>query len=210
MVVALLLVLNGCGKDDTERGRAAGGTGDNALPAPAGAPGASVTGMPTDPPPPTIEAPSAEPVVADALDPAPELPTAGGEPAGPGLVALTPQVEPPAPAAPAAVDPAGAAGTMREYAAALGSGAFARVQQLWLGAPGDGPVLQLARSGAFVIDVHSPGRIVDGGGGPMVSVPVEMSGVADDGGEQRISAVYTVRLTPEGQWRIAGVSMRVD
>jgi hypothetical protein len=187
------------------------------LPTPAGTSGGSVTGMPTSPPP------AAEVAATDTPPPATgEVPdgTAAADPnaipvdPATGLAAGATPVEggtPSAPVQPVLPGDATAAGAVvRDYAAALSSGAFAAAQQLWSATPTDSVMLQLARSPAFAVDVLAPTRSTDPAAAGVVSVPVRARGTAEDGRERIVSAVYTVRRTAEGAWRIASATVREE
>lgn len=207
-------MLAGCGRgdgDDANAGSAGGGV-QGALPTPAGTSGGSVTGMPTQPP-----ASDDTAVVAEA-EPAPvaEPPVDGAAPVDPNAVPIDPAtglaagapVPPPADAPPA--DVTGAATVVREYMAALGSGAFAGAQQLWSATPNDSAVLQLARGATFAVDVLPPARPADPAAGSVANVPVRVRGTADDGSARGLLAIYTVRRGADGGWRIASASVRED
>ena len=219
--IALAIVLaGGCG-DRTDDG-GMGATGERVaggpLPTPAGTSGGSVTGMPTSPPP------GGEVVAADLPPPDPAAMPDGLPPGDPNAIPVDPATGLAAGAVPAdgttAPTPANqpvlpgdatAAGTVvRDYAAALSSGAFAAAQQLWSATPTDSALLQLARGQAFAIDVLAPTRSADPAAAGVVTVPVRARGTADDGSERVVSAVYTVRRTPDGAWRIASASVREE
>jgi hypothetical protein len=219
-VIALAVVLaTACGDraqdeaDDGSGGRVAGGP----LPAPAGTAGGSVTGMPTSPPP-AREVAAAEPVPADAgetlpVDPAADpnaipIDPATGLAAGSAAVDGGMATSPNPPLLPGDATAAGA--VVREYVAALSAGTFAAAQQLWSATPTDSAVLQLARGPAFAVDVLAPIRSADPAAAGVVTVPVRARGTAEDGSERGISAIYTVRRTAEGQWRIASASIREE
>lgn len=215
VLTVALAVLSGCDRD--RKGTSAGGSDrvvDGALPTPAGTSGGSVTGMPTSPPamePGPVEEPMPAPVAGE--------PPEGAVPADPNAVPVDPATglavgaQPPAPpAVGGSVDAGAAAAVVREYMAALGSGAFASAQQLWSATPNDSAVLQLARGAAFAVDIAAPARPADSAAAAagVVTVPVQVRGTADDGTERSLVATYTVRRTPEGAWRIASASVRED
>lgn len=210
-VLAVMLALVGCGDRDgaTSGGNGPGGSAGpgGALPAPAGAPGTSVTGMPTSPPPRESEPPLPEPATDQALPTDPATP-----PADPGLDPSTPVASPPldgeAPAQVAAVDPAPAAAVVREYMTALTSGAFARAQQLWSATPNDSAVLQMARGASFGVEIMPAVRSNDPAATGIVTVPVRVRGTAEDGTERSAEVAYTVRRTAEGTWRISAANVR--
>ena len=177
--------------------------------------------MPTSPPPGSevevIEAPVAD---AGAESPADALPTEDPnaipvDPAtGLAVGAPAPAVQVPAgtPADPSAQpgETAAAGAVVREYAAALASGAFAAAQQLWSATPTDSALLRLARGPAFAVDVLAPARSADPAAAGVVTVPVRVRGTAEDGSPRSISALYTVRRNAEGQWRIASATVREE
>lgn len=212
-----LLILLACGmlaacgdRADSEADAEGGRRMTGALPTPAGAAGGSVTGMPTQAPPPgPADAVASAPPVStpapatDALpapdpgaipiDPATGMAAAADSPAA----ALTPQ------------DLTAAGGVVRDYMAALGSGALAGAQQLWSTTPNDGIVLELARGQAFAVDVMAAVPTPDPSAVGVAMVPVRVRGTGD-AGERAISATYTVRRTGEGAWRIASATVRED
>lgn len=207
---AAALALAAC-SDRTSEGTDASGRplADGTLPTPAGTSGGSVTGMPTSAPPrdpaeAVVEtpAPEAGEIPADApLDPnAVPIDPATGMAAQPGTTPAGPPTS--------AADVSGAGSVVREYMAALGSGAFAGAQQLWSTTPNDSAVLQLARGTAFAVDVLAPVAGSDPAAG-VATVPVRVRG-ANDGGEVQLSVAYTVRRTPEGTWRIASATVREE
>lgn len=185
------------GADDESRG---------ALPAPAGTPGASATGMPTRPPAPVV---APEPTVEPVTDPA----AVAGDPAA---VPVDPSAAPlpgdalaieAAPATPdgMSTDATGAARAMTEYMAALSSGALAQAQQQWAAAPTDGAVIDAARSAAFAVDV---GAAVADPARAAATVPVQIRAVAEDGTPRTISAVYTLQRGTGASWRIVAAAVR--
>lgn len=219
--IALAVVLaGGCGdRADDGRGDASGGrVASGPLPTPAGTSGGSVTGMPTSPPP------GADVVAAEVAEPLPPPSPDALPPADPNAIPIDPAtglaagaVPPDGTAAPAASpqpvlpgDATAAGAVVRDYAAALSAGAFAGAQQLWSATPTDSALLQLARGQAFAIDVMAPTRSADPAAAGVVTVPVRARGMAEDGSERRLTAVYTVRRTPEGAWRIASASVREE
>jgi hypothetical protein len=179
------------------------------LPAPEAAPGTSVTGMPTTPPPPgeapadALPAPVDTTAAAPAVEPAPVdetgIPAASEPPADTATAATSPAPPPPSPA-----DAAAAANLVTQYVAALGSGAPARAQTLWSTTPNDSIVLQLARNAPF--DVGVGAATADSGG--RITVPVDVRGKADDGSDRHVVAVYTVQRGPAGNWRIMSATVR--
>lgn len=214
LVAALFLpaLVAGCGQQNggvevppvTHDEEAAAGA---ALPVPAGVPGTGVTGMPTSPP--VVDANASQPApVPASTDPLPlplPLPApvdGAGEPDAAAVARL--------PADPVAtpVDPTVAANVVRDYMAALGSGAFPAAEKFWAGASGDAAVLQLAHGQAFDIDVGAPARSSDARDPTSMNVPVTVRGTADDGHERRLVATYTVRALPGGEVRIVAASMR--
>lgn len=208
-VALLTLGLCGCGHRSGEPAvppatydeEAAAGA---ALPTPAGVPGTAVTGMPTSPP--AAAAVDSKPATVPAGSGAPvALPTpvdGSGEP-----VPAT-DTKPPADTAPAPIDASAATATVRDYVAALGSGAFGAAQQLWSGAPTDASVLQLARGAGFTVDVGVPVRAADAGQPASIAVPVTVRGTDDDGHDRRLLATYTVRAQPSGELRIVSATVR--
>ncbi|TBR12468.1 MAG: hypothetical protein EPO46_04840 [Lysobacter sp.] len=205
VAIAMLLCLDvaGCGRGG-DPSSAATLDGDSAvtgnLPAPEGVPGTSVTGMPVGGPP-VIAAPPVQTPVAPEASGA----TTATLPGNDAVVPLPAPVDiTEANAAAPGPDPAGAAAAMRDYMAALASGAFARAQQAWGTAPGDADVLQLARGRTFEVSIGAASAATDTQG---IDIPVDMRGTTDDGAERRMTAVY--RLQPDaGQWRIVAVSIR--
>lgn len=185
------------------------------LPTPDAAPGTSVTGMPTSPPPPAAvaEAPAAAPEVATA---APVEPTSPDAPlpapvdtASAPADGTPPPATSPAPtttAAPTApVDASGAGTVVTQYMAALSAGAFAKGQGLWATTPNDSAVLQLARGSAFNVSIGAP--LADAAG--HVAVPVDIHGKADDGSDHHLQATYSLQRAPNGgPWRIQTAAVR--
>ncbi len=210
-IAVALALLTGC---DGERERSAGdaprGRVQSALPTPAGVSGGSVTGMPTSPP-----AGAAEPAVIE------EPAAVAGEP-GDATIPVDPNAIPVDPATglavgapPAAADAPladlGAASTVvRDYMAALSAGSLAGAQQLWSATPNDSAVLQLARESAFAVDVLPPTRPTDAAAAAagVVNVPAQVRGTAEDGSPRSLLAIYTVRRTADGAWRITSASVR--
>jgi hypothetical protein len=216
-MAALLLALGclplvSCGDRAGEaESRPGGRRMTGALPTPAGANGGSVTGMPT-------QAPAAG-VAADAVAAAPPVPppapvTDTLPPPDPGAIPIDPATGMAAPAdSPAAAltpqDLNAAGGVVRDYMAALGSGAFAGAQQLWSTTPNDGAILQLARAPAFAADVMAAVPTPDPAAVGVAMVPVRVRG-SGDAGERALSATYTVRRGADGAWRIASANVRED
>jgi hypothetical protein len=213
LATALLLALAGCrGHDRTPSSDGVPAVADDAptgtLPAPEAAPGTSVTGMPTAPPPPGEVAADAAPSPSETAAtpptepvPLPEGDTASAAPP-PTDVAASPTS--PAPPPPSPADAAAAANLVTQYVAALGAGAPARAQALWSTTPNDSSVLQLARNAPF--DVGVGAATADSGG--RVTVPVDVRGKADDGSDRHVVAVYTVQRGPAGIWRIMSATVR--
>lgn len=226
----LAVLAAGCTRSDGAADGDAAATArgmDDGLPRPEGAPGASVTGMPTSPPLPP--APGVDGgALASAATVAPLPVDTGGElvaadpgttnagdvpPPGEGTPPFppVPPVPPPPPAAPApaaAPDPAGAAAVVRDYVGALASGSADRARQSWNGTPTDSAVASLARGAAFSASVLAPAVVSGSDGTAAISVPVEVRGAGADGGQQRVTATYTVRRGSDGQWRITGAAVR--
>lgn len=208
---ALLMValLAACGRDESRDAQAVDNDGDgviDALPTPAGTPGGSVTGMPTAPPRSSADAV----VVQEAPQPVPEVDGTLPPGADPNAVPIDPATGLAAGGTPGqlpdggtAVDASPAANLMRDYAAALGAGAFAAAQQMWSTTPTDSALLQLARGQAFGVDVL-PAAVSPAG---VVTVPLRARGVGEDGTERTVTATYTLRRTAEGQWRIASATV---
>jgi len=212
VLVALVVVLAGCGRRDRD------GTGDvppatsegtpsAALPTPEAAPGASVTGMPTQPPP-----PPAEPEVAtDDVATATATDAAAVDPGAPVATDAVPAeanglpspVDAPPPAS-APVDVAGASGLVSQYMGALASGALLRAQGLWTTTPNDATVTELVRSDGASIGVGMAGADATG----RVSVPVEIRAQAADGTERHVLATYALQRSPAGGWRILSATVR--
>ncbi|WP_133478238.1 hypothetical protein [Cognatilysobacter segetis] len=210
LAFALPLALAACRGDDRGASKGVPSAVDDApagtLPAPEAAPGTSVTGMPTSPPPPR-EVPAdavatTTPVDAPAL-PAPvdDTALAGDTPVDNATDAPVPS---PAPPPPSAADAAAAANLVTQYMAALGSGALARGQTMWSTTPNDSAVLQLARNAPFDAGVGAPST--DAGG--RITVPVDVRGKADDGSDRHVIATYTVQRGPAGNWRIMSAAVR--
>ncbi|HEY4560539.1 MAG TPA: hypothetical protein VIG54_07360 [Lysobacter sp.] len=209
--IALVLVLAGCNRD---RGAAADavppavseGTPSSSLPTPEAAPGASVTGMPTQPPP-----PPAEPAVVAAEGTAPIDAGANGADADvasavPGTDAggLPTPVDTTTPAPAAPVDVAGASGLVSQYMSALGSGALLRAQGLWATTPNDSVVMELARGEGASVGVGMASADATG----RVSVPVEIRARGADGNERHVLASYALQRSPTGAWRILSATVR--
>lgn len=215
---ALLLALSGCGRDrgptaaDVVPAAADDGVPSGTLPAPAAAPGSSVTGMPTQAPPPapadataTTPADAPMPVAEDVAATPPSDVAPISEPAPDG--APTPAPATPAASAPGAPPPAdlaGAGAVVTQYMAAVSSGAFAKAQGLWSTTPNDSAVLQVARGTGLTVSIGA--ATVDAGG--RVVVPVDVRGPGDDGGERHLQVGYALQRTPGGAWRIVTASVR--
>lgn len=221
VAVALLLVLSACGRD---RGPTAGdavpaaadeGVPSGTLPTPTAAPGTSVTGMPTQPPPPReVETPPDAPAetVADASAAPTEAPPgdATDATAATAATASTDAATPPASASPAPLGPAapadlaGAGALVAQYMSAVGSGALVRAQGLWATTPNDSAVLQLARDPGLVVAIGN--ATADAAG--RVVVPVDVRGKGADGGDRHLQVGYALQRTPSGAWRILSASVR--
>ena len=208
--IALALVIAGCNR---ERGAAADavppavaeGTPSSSLPTPEAAPGASVTGMPTQPPP-----PPAEPAIA-AEETAPVDGSGNGADANVASAVpdadasgLPAPVDTTAPAPAAAVDVAGASGLVSQYMSALGAGALLRAQGLWATTPNDSMVVELARSEGASVGVGMASADATG----RVSVPVEIRAHGADGSERHVLASYALQRSPTGTWRILSATVR--
>lgn len=175
-----------------------------ALPAPEAAPGSSVTGMPTTPPPPR-EVPAEAIAEAPTDEATPSLPAPVDAAAPADAITTTDATSPsPAPPPPAPSDATAAANLVTQYMAALGSGALARGQTMWSTTPNDSAVLQLARNAPFDVGVGSAST--DAGG--RITVPVDVRGKADDGSDRHVVATYTVQRGPAGNWRIMSATVR--
>lgn len=225
---ALVLALAACGGDNAAPragASAQGGRGEAALPAPAGAPGSGVTGMPDEPGPNTSGPP--EPAVdesgpmlgADGLPlPAePALPAPAIDPATGAPLSPAPPVEPAVASAPASAVDAVAAdeavATVREYHAAINAGALGRAYSLWADggrASGQSPQ-EFANGFAAVeslsVDIAPPTRA----DATLARVPVTLTLRRRDGSERRLAGHYTLRrdtLDPTAGWRIAGTRLR--
>ena len=210
LAIALPLALVACRGDDRASSAvdvpaAADDTPSGSLPAPEAAPGTSVTGMPTAPPPPRGVAPDTVATAPAATD-TPAAPPEGDATATPPVAAVRDDATGPSPAPPppAPGDATAAANLVSEYMAALASGAFARAQALWSTTPNDSAVLQLARNTPF--DIAVGGASADAGG--RINVPVDVRGKADDGSDRHVLATYTVQRGPTGTWRIMAANVR--
>ena len=210
LAIALPLALVACRGDDRAASAvdvpaAADDTPSGSLPAPEAAPGTSVTGMPTAPPPPREVAPDAV-ATAPAPTDVTTAPPEGDAGAAPPVVAASDETAAPSPAPPppAPGDAAAASSLVSQYMAALASGAFARGQTLWSTTPNDSAVLQLARNTPF--DIAVGGGSTDAGG--RITVPVDVRGKADDGSDRHVIATYTVQRGPTGTWRIMAANVR--
>lgn len=221
----LLLAVAACGGDATapQTGPAGiGRGGDATLPAPAGAPGTGVTGMPDEPGP--NESGPPEPAAdATTAEPGADAPALPGEPAAPAPVvdpatgALLPPVPPvdPAAAAPAvdAVAADEAVATVREYHAAINAGALGRAYALWAdGGRASGQSPQEFADGfaaveSLSVEIAPPTRA----DATLARVPVTLTLRRRDGSERRLAGHYTLRrdaLDPTAGWRIAGTRLR--
>lgn len=209
------LLLAACGERTGEdEAQARGGRGDGGLPTPAGTPGSSVTGMPTDAPP-QAASDAAAVAIAPTFDPA-TAPVEGLPPGDAGAIPIDPATgmaataEPSASARqPSGADISAAGDVVRDYMAALGSGAFAGAQQLWSTTPNDSAVLELARGQAFAVDVLAPAGSPDPAANGVITVPVRVRGATADT-PRLLSVTYTVRRTREGAWRIASAAVREE
>lgn len=229
---ALVLTLAACGRDDAapQAGTvAASGSSEAALPAPAGAPGTGVTGMPdkpgpneSGPPEPAVEATVPDPMLGPDGLPLPSessAPAAAVDPATGAPLLLVPPADPavarasePAPTVDAiAADEAVA--TVREYHAAINAGALGRAYSLWADggrASGQSPQ-EFADGFAAVesvsVDIAPPTRADTA----LARVPVTLTLRRRDGSERRLAGHYTLRrdaLDPATGWRIAGTRLR--
>lgn len=214
--LAIVLALAACRAQDRAPDAvpaAVDDTPSGTLPVPEAAPGSSVTGMPTEPPPPSAVASDTIATAQDtetapaAPEPAPVDTTA---PAIDGTAAndaaplpTTPQPSPASPP-PSPADAAAAGNLVTQYIAALGAGAPARGQVLWSTTPNDSAVLQLSRNAPF--DVGIGAATADAGG--RIVVPVDVRGKADDGSDRHVVATYTVQRGPVGNWRIMSATVR--
>ena len=217
LAALLPLALAGCGgrdraDDSTDVPAVVDDTPSGALPTPTAAPGSSVTGMPTQPPPPVAEpatvdetaaADSTAPVPEAPIDPSAAWPVPVDGAARPDAGGVEPPAAAPAPTA-VAGDIAPATGTVTQYFAAVSSGAFARAQGLWSTTPNDSAVLQLARGASFDVAVGT--GVAEAGG--RVTVPVDIRGKAEDGSDRHLQAAYAVQRTPTGTWRIVTATIR--
>ena len=206
LACAVALMLCACDGDAPEPTDARGRPlSQNALPTPIGAPGGSVTGMPTSPPPPPAP-PANDAAVAAAT---PETAAVAPDPSvDPNAVPIDPATGLAAqPGSPPPADLSGAGAVVRDYMAALSSGAFAGAQQLWSTTPNDGVVMQLARGPSFGVEVMPATGAPDAASTGIATVPVRIRG-ASDAGESSVLVTYTVRRTPEGAWRIASAAVR--
>ncbi|GAB1596459.1 hypothetical protein PAGU2638_21380 [Lysobacter sp. PAGU 2638] len=193
------------------------------LPTPAATPGSAVTAMPTQPPPPGAAVVAETPAAALPTDataatptdvatdpnalPAPvDAGTTDAAPAPNAASAAPTDTTAPAPAPPpvSAADASAAASVVNQYMAALGANAPARAQGLWSTTPNDSAVLQLARGTTFNVGVGAPSA--DAGG--HVTVPVDVRGTADDGGDRHVQVTYTLQRTQAGAWRILSANVR--
>ncbi|WP_189454889.1 hypothetical protein [Cognatilysobacter bugurensis] len=235
-LVVLTLALAACNGDSAapQAGPAAGNErGGAALPAPAGAPGTGVTGMPDEPGPNESGPPevaSADPALgADGLplpvegappsapiDPATgaPLPLPPPQPMDPG--APPPPPAPPAPEPPVTVDALAAEeaiAVVREYHSAINAGALGRAYGLWAdGGRASGQTPQEFADGfaaveSLAVDIAPPTRADTA----LARVPVTLTLRRRDGSERRLAGHYTLRrdpVDPSAGWRIAGTRLR--
>lgn len=231
-----VLALAACGGDAAtpEAGTVVQGAGTSAaLPAPAGAPGTGVTGMPDEPGPNESgpPEPAAEPEAAEATPalgpdglplPPDAVPTAAAPDPAAGALPLPPAagMTSPAPDAAATAAPtvdALAAGeavaTVREYHAAISAGALGRAYALWAdGGRASGQSPQEFADGFAGVESLSvsiaPPTQADAA---LARVPVTLTLRRGDGSERRLAGHYTLRrdaADPTAGWRIAGARLR--
>lgn len=227
---ALVLALAGCRGDNAapQAGASAqGGRGEATLPAPAGAPGGGVTGMPDEPgpnasgpPEPAVD--GSEPMLgADGL-PLPAEPLPPPPAIDPATGAALPPAPPVEPAVASATDPAStvdavaadeAVATVREYHAAINAGALGRAYSLWAdGGRASGQSPQEFADGfaaveSLSVEIAPPTRA----DATLARVPVTLTLRRRDGSERRLAGHYTLRrdtLDPTAGWRIAGTRLR--
>lgn len=226
-----LALLAGCGDDDGAAGRAgANGDAGEALPAPAGAPGRGVTGMPDSPGPGPVGPPAqidSAPAVDEFGNPIlmPDGQPIDGDPAGPvavdgGPLEGVPGDEPGAPPAdePSAQD---AVAVVRDYYGAINAGAYGRAYALWSdGGRASGQSPQqfadgFAGTAGVSVEILPPGRIDAAAGSRYVEVPVAISARQQDGSERRYVGAYTLRravadnaTAEQRAWRITSADLR--
>lgn len=194
-------------RDPEARAVRSGAGGDSGLPMPRAAPGTSITGMPAP-------AASAAGQDADTAAIAAALPEGLEIEQGASIDPVTGELVPTRPETAtlpdtaAGSDPSSATAVVREYAAALASGAFGDAQQAWIGPPSDGPVMELARGSALAIDVQ-PARMITDALGTSVVVPVNVHGAAG-GGMRHVAVDYSLRRGPDGRWRIGAATIVRD
>lgn len=226
-ITALVLALAACGGDRAapQAGVLAQSGGEATLPAPAGAPGTGVTGMPDEPGPnesgppdpavvetaPAI-GPDGLPLPAEPVPPAPAIDPVTGV-----ALPLAPPADPAGAPSPAptvdAVSADEAVATVREYHAAINAGALGRAYTLWADdgrASGQSPQ-EFADGFAAVeslsVEIAPPTRA----DATLARVPVTLTLRRRDGSEQRLAGHYTLRrdaLVPAAGWRIASTRLR--
>jgi hypothetical protein len=216
---AFVLSLTACtGDDRPTAGASSGGVANDPLPAPVGAPGAGVTGMPDEPGPNAIRAPGeAGEAAGVALDefgnplPAEGLPVEGvpadadavaadGIPVDPALTASMPDGG--AVAMPATGDgpgPQEAVALVRAYYDAISAGAFGRAYALWSdGGRASGQSPQqfadgFAQTAGMAVEVMAPGRVDAAAGSHRIEVPVALTATRRDGSERRYVGAYVLQ-----------------
>ena len=195
------LLLAACGKDDTKKTAADGGSVEQ-LPTPAGTSG-GVTGMPARPGPGPVGPPVAE---------QPEMPVdENGNPLLPESPEGTGATEP---------TPEDALAVIRDYYGAINSGDFGRAHALWSDggrASGQSPqqfAAGFADTTGVSVEMQAAGAIEAGAGSRSIEVPVTITATHRDGSQHRYTGKYVLRravvdgATPEQRaWRIASAEL---
>lgn len=226
LALAMSALLAACGGKDRPADGTAAGADPQALPAPAGAGAAGVTGMPSAPGPGQVGAPvegsTAGPLFDVNGDPIP------GSDAGTPASGIDGTLPPPEPGTetdtpPLAVEPTpeDAVAVVRDYYAAINGGNFARAYALWSdGGNASGQNAQqfangFAETTGVSVEVLAPGRVDAGAGQRYVEVPVAITATQRDGSQRKYVGAYTLRRSvvdgasdEQRAWRIGSADIR--
>ncbi len=210
--LAFALALTACGDRDTGvASRGASGSDDaSSLPMPAGASGGGVTGMP-----------AARAIdEAAAQNPALLPEAAVGEDATAALPGEAP-VDPMNPASPEGepragdVSPQDAVNVVRDYYAALNSGAYSQAYALWDdGGRASGQSAQqfaevFSQTEGYAVELSAANSIQTTAESRQTEVPVSLTMRQRDGAQRRFIGRYVLRFADnEGAWRIVSADLR--
>lgn len=226
LALALSALLAACGGKDRPADGTTAGADPQALPAPAGAGAAGVTGMPSAPGPGQVGAPvegsTASPLFDENGNPIP------GSDAGTPATGIDGTLPPPESGTetgtpPLATEPTpeDAVAVVRDYYAAINGGNFARAHALWSdGGNASGQNAQqfangFAETTGVSVEVLAPGRVDAGAGQRYVEVPVAITATQRDGSQRKYVGAYTLRRSvvdgasdEQRAWRIGSADIR--